>query len=331
MATANTTGGAATNSGTNYQNKVAAWFGVRMLAETGASTLWGLPTTSTLDWLRCETTEPVDDILLGLSNGGHVFIQAKHTINLGTAGDSEIAGVFDQFVRQFHAYDTTLSAPSWGRPLTKQTDRLILTTSSRSSVPIKQHLPKILDRLSKLTPLQSLEDCATSQEECKTLAVLKKHISKPWKTIKGAEPTKTQIIELASLIRVQVIDVDPGESQEREALDLLQNTVLENATDSTSAWNSIFEACATFAANKTGSSRRELQDRLTAEAIDLRVPTSYAGDVEILKQLSSDTIATMEPLAEIRLSGNAKVKVTRESTDVLRNCALSGHLLTTAK
>ena len=327
MTNASTGGGAATQGGTNYQNKVAAWFAVRALAEQGACAPWGLPVTATVDLLRCETTEPVDDILVGLSNEGHVFIQAKHTITFGTKKDSKIADVFDQFVRQYHSYDTTKAEPTWARPLDEARDRLILATTSGASTTITQGLPKLLDRLSKLAPKQPFNDAAASKIERKTLAVLKTHISRPWKRIKGTKPTTGEMSKLASLIRIQILDVDPGEQGEREALDLLQNTVLKSPTDSTAAWKSIFEACATFAADRTGTTRRQLQDRLVAESIDLRVPTSYREDVQILKRHSELTLSTIEPLSEIRLVGNPKVKVVRESTAELKTCAKTGHVI----
>ena len=42
---------------------------------------------TTFEWLRCETEQPVDDLLLGTSRGGLVFCNVKRSLTLG-AGDS---------------------------------------------------------------------------------------------------------------------------------------------------------------------------------------------------------------------------------------------------
>lgn len=68
-------GGAAAQTGINYQNRVAAWFAFRVLAEDAASRPWDF--SASTDFLRCETEQPVDDLLLGLSDSGFVFAQVK--------------------------------------------------------------------------------------------------------------------------------------------------------------------------------------------------------------------------------------------------------------
>jgi hypothetical protein len=43
-----TAGGTATHAGTNYQNRVAAWVAVHILAEQDAAPPWDLPAAVTL-------------------------------------------------------------------------------------------------------------------------------------------------------------------------------------------------------------------------------------------------------------------------------------------
>src|SRR5262245_58603238 len=101
MSSMHNSGGAATQAGVDYQNRVAAWIAVRILAEYDAAAPWGLPTTATLTFLRCETEQPDDDILVGTSEEGHAFAQVKHGLRLETAASSPFASAVDQFVRQF--------------------------------------------------------------------------------------------------------------------------------------------------------------------------------------------------------------------------------------
>lgn len=65
-------GGFATQRGINYQNRVAAFFAVSCLSESIA--LPGLP-RSPIHSIRCETGEPLADILLSFESGGLAFIE----------------------------------------------------------------------------------------------------------------------------------------------------------------------------------------------------------------------------------------------------------------
>src|ERR1041385_8917730 len=86
-----------------YQHRVAAWVGTHILAEKDAPPVFDLRAGTTLEWLRCETDEPVDDLLVGTSESGLVFAQVKRTVRLSQAEDSLFASALDQFVRQFVA------------------------------------------------------------------------------------------------------------------------------------------------------------------------------------------------------------------------------------
>jgi hypothetical protein len=327
MSTAQTGGGSATHSGTNYQNRVAAWLAVRILAEQDSTPPWDLAASTVLDFLRCETPEPVDDVLVGTSSSGHAFIQAKHSITLGTVDDSDFASVIDQFVKQFHAHPTVHQEPSWNRPLDKNTDRLILVTSSGSSRPVRQILPTVLNRILSLNINQAIDDAATSQEDRDVLQVLQNQISRAWRTQKGVDPTSVEIRQVCSLIRVHTLDVDSDQAQEREAKDLLRMTVLKTATDADLAWSQLVLACAAYAASRTGANRSDLQRVLISSGIDLKSPRSYRPDIEKLKHLSLSTLQNLSSLSEIRIGATQVVKLSRDSTTELRTAALSGSLV----
>ncbi len=141
-------GGAATAGGMDFQHRATAWVAVRILAEKEASPPWKLAVNTTLEWLRCETEQPVDDLLVGTSDGGLVFSQIKHTLQLSESATSDLASAFGQFVRQFIAYRATSPGKRpWERPLDLVQDRLVLITGPGSSLPIHDYLPRVLDRL----------------------------------------------------------------------------------------------------------------------------------------------------------------------------------------
>jgi hypothetical protein len=126
-------GGVAAARGFDFQHRVAAWFAVRVLAEEDGSA-WGLRSGWTLDFIRAETEQPVDDILVGTSDGGFLFVQVKTVVWL----DSTFAATLNQFVRQFIANRSARTVMrDWEHPLESQLDRLMLVAKTESSATVK--------------------------------------------------------------------------------------------------------------------------------------------------------------------------------------------------
>ena len=115
-----TGGGSAAGGGFDYQNRVAAWLAVRILAESAVAAPWSLTDTdTTLEFIRCETDQPVDDILALTSKGGFLFFQVKKNVDLSKKSDSSIASAASQFVSQYLASrsDTNKATRLWDRSL----------------------------------------------------------------------------------------------------------------------------------------------------------------------------------------------------------------------
>ena len=70
-------GGSATQAGIIFQNRVAAWLCTRILDEKDAELLWEWPASSTLEFIRCETEQPIDDLMVGTSEDAFAFINVK--------------------------------------------------------------------------------------------------------------------------------------------------------------------------------------------------------------------------------------------------------------
>lgn len=316
-----TGGGAATQAGINYQNRVAAWLCVRILAEQEAAPLWGLPADVTLDFIRCETEQPVDDILVGTSHGGHAFIQVKHTVTSSSTKDSALAATLEQFVRQFLAYRSgTLGKNRWERPLDVNLDRLVLATSSRSSAPVTEHLPSALMRLRALSPDQSIDDAASNAEQQKALAVVRTHLGRIWLNLTGTALPQPDERLLLSLIWTQTLDVAAGERDEREAENILRSSVIENQAQAADVWNKLVTACAGYAERRSGADRSILQQQLAASNVRIKAPQSYRADIEKLRHHSVTTLQALSDLSMIRV-GERVIKIDRPSSAALRNAA----------
>lgn len=324
-------GGAATAVGMAFQHRVAAWVAVRILAEQDASLPWHLPVGTTLEFLRCETEQPVDDLLVGTSGDGFVFTQIKHSVQLSRQPDSDLAVALQQFARQFVACRTGSSVGRpWERPLEDTRDRLVLTTSPKSSKTIRNHLTAVLNRLRKLSQRQSIGEAASNKEEQNALSVLTGHIERSWGEILGARPLEQEIRQLLSLIHIEVLDVDENGDAEREAKSCLRTTILRDPSQADAAWSKLIAFCESLAAERSGAGRTQIQQVLLHAGIELRAARSYRDDIEQMKRHSETVARLVADLSRIRV-GPTQVKIQRPCVDSLRHVVEEGSILVVGK
>lgn len=320
MNTAGSTGGAATAGGMDFQHRVAAWVAVHILAEKDVTPPWDLSSGTTLEWIRCETEQPVDDLLVGTSDNGYIYAQIKRRIRLSKSAESELASALDQFVRQFITCRSASSGQVCNRPLEPEKDRLVLITSASSSRPIKDHLPVVLNRIRHLTQQQLLDEAAKNQREREALDVIKEHLCRSWRGCLGNHPSEDELRQIFSLMRVQVLDVDGGGNDEREALNLLRQAVLQDPEQDQMAWHSLINLCATLASQRSGADRKLLQRGLLNSGICLKAARSYRNDIGRLRRYSANTLSALSRHAEIRIGSNT-IKIERPCVRALRDAA----------
>src|ERR1700749_652017 len=269
-------GGVATQVGIGYQNRVAAWMCVRILAEQDASPLWELKTDATFDYIRCETGQPVDDILVGTSEGGHAFINVKHAVKTSRKADSALCSVINQFVRQFISYRGNIKGHRpWERQLNIDYDRLVLVTSPKSSIAIKEHLPHALAHLRELPPRGGINAAIVNLEEQKILTVIREHIARAWRDLVGSDVTEEEELQLLRFFWVETLDVGDDKSGERDAKDLLRAVIINDPTQADVAWVALVTACAGYASRQSGADRTLLQQELLKAGIRVKAPGSY--------------------------------------------------------
>jgi hypothetical protein len=310
----------------DFQHRVSAWVAVRILAESDASALWGLPTGTTLESLRCETDQPVDDLLVATSLRGFIFGQVKHSTDLSEAQDSDLAAAVSQFVRQFLSSLENRRTRPWERPLDRQLDRLVLITGPTASMPIRGHLRAVLDRLRQQISGQRLEDGGVNNEERRALRILIDHAVRAWKRAVGIAPSEEKLRQLLPLIHVQVLDVDAGGADELQARDMLSTAVLRAPRQGEAAWRLLIASCARFATERSGADRDALQRILLDTGLELRAPRGYREDIERLKAYSRTTANALADLSRVSV-GAAVVKIMRASTEELLQAAEAGSIL----
>lgn len=189
-----------------FQNRATAWVAAHILAEQAASPPWDLSAATTLESLRCETEQPVDDLLVGTSEGGFVFVQAKHRLRLEVRADSALASAVDQFVRQFLVSQSATPGRPWERSLSPDHDRLVLLIGPHSSATIREHLASALQaKCGALASGYATQAIVSNKEEHRALRVFQDHMARSWRRLTGSELSDGCLHQLLPLIRIHTL------------------------------------------------------------------------------------------------------------------------------
>jgi hypothetical protein len=309
-------GGYATQRGINYQNRVAAYFAACSLAERVA--LPGIP-TSPLKSIRCETGEPLADILLTLEDESFIFVEVKRAMEFGAV---RMRPLVSHLVEQYLASKQGTSGGKfpWRRRLDPTRDRLLLITSSEASARLTQHLSACLSRVHagmlpkelEAVPLNDLE-----RESFESFLVLLKGA---WKTVLGENPEEDQVVELLSLFRVAVLDVNTSEPGEQNAEDFLKQTVLAPTDDAAQCWAVLIDLMGRASESRMFVTREELRRELRSARFTLASTPSYRNDIKSLRAYTELTLDSLDYLATLVVD-QREIRIERPVTKYLRQQA----------
>lgn len=240
------TAGSRAAGGFNYQDRVTAWFAVRMLAGDRASGVPGLYEGQVLD-LVCETRDEVDDCRVGLPDDV-LLLQAKHSVQLKQAKNSDLGQTAAQFVRQH-------LTPG------RAADKLVLVTTSSSSNSITKDLRGALDGFRNSYPESALP---LSGDRGNALTVFLGHVQREWVQCSpsAAGPTGEELRAFLKQCWVWTLDVDNGRTDEVSTLDLLRSSVLSNPAGARVAWDSLQAISRAAIVTRSGFDRCRLEAEL---------------------------------------------------------------------
>lgn len=321
--TKNTGGGKATTAGTTFQENVAAWFAVLILAEADSEPPCSLPSNTTLIDLIAETLQPIDDLQVGTSADGVLLIQVKTTVSLSETNEVFLS-IASQFSRQ---YFRNVGRSHNRRPLDLDRDRFVLAVSHAAPATVRLHLRRALDAIRSTNTQQITEDVVLSlnTDELKALECLKS-------TLRNTSLQSKRTMEdddLACLLRmvhVLEFDFDPDGSTLREAHNLLRSSVLQDPSQASAAWNTLIATCREFSPKRTGGDRTYLREELSKSQIHIKAPRSYNDSIDKLKAYTDQRMSFLRDLSIIHY-GEQELKIKRAAVDDLLSFAGDGHAL----
>lgn len=308
-------GGNATAAGVSFQAGVASYFGAALLGEKPIDRFSDLGRSVPFS-IRVETEAPVDDILIETTAGGFIFIQAKTSIDLASNLASPFGKTVDQFVRQWMACESGAANRRWDRPLSLDTDRLVLAVGPQSSGTVTHDLALALRarRAGGCAPLPANQQQAFDR--------FKDLLRLAWQQISGARPEESQLAAITVLVDVLVFDFN---GVDRTLVIESMRDVIQTGEDAAASFAALQECFTRLMSNRLGVDATGLRNRISG-SLRLDSPPSYRADVVQLQKYSDETRTHLEHFEETSISGNS-IRIARNCTESVLRAATGSILL----
>lgn len=236
-------GGAATNSGIDFQQRIAALVMAHIIADVHDFTTLQLGSGLNVREIRFETSDCIDDLVV-VTDHGHIYIQAKRTLSLSDKAGSEYSAVLKQFVSQYIANKS-------------DSDSYVIATSSRSSQRITKELRKLTEA-ARLNESGSGDNPITKAEIDvldKTKTLLQAHYLE-----KTGMPMSDKVFaDLFKKIRVAQLDIEGGAPLEVAVLTLLSG---KSSVSPELLWGSLIALCVSLAKDRLSIDKTGLFTRI---------------------------------------------------------------------
>ena len=315
-------GGAAAGGGVEYQARVSAWAAAHVLAEQEAEAPFRL--RGSVAGIACETSAPVDDLILVTDAGCRAFVQVKRTVSLTHGRGSALASALDQFVRQLLKGSTTAGDGEDPSNAVAR-DRFVLAVGAAAPATVRIHLRAALERIRSHTgpevPSEGLDERRRRASE-----VVVKHVQASWETVAGSRPSDHDIRKLLSRLHVETIEVGEGERDELAAKSILRASVLDTPDQATVAWSVLVTESLRLIATRGHADRGTLLGVLHSAGVSVRAPRSYRRDIQRLRDHSARVVSRLARHGSIRL-GRTDLRIQRPYLPCLREAAEAGPLL----
>ncbi len=237
-------GGAATNSGINYQQRIASLALIAQFTDFDLSQTFGINDKLLIESVHFETDDPIDDLKI-LCKTKTVFLQIKRSLSFQVGEDSDLFKTIKQFLIQF-----SLDGG--------ENSYYVLATSPQSSRVISQELLKIIESIRLNDTSFTVNPLNKSEKD--TFTKFKSMFEAIFDEINGKPSNEIDFINFTKKVYISIIDIEQGRPDERVAIILLKSQQL---VDANLIWKMMIANSLEYARNRQSINKKGLDEILS--------------------------------------------------------------------
>jgi len=259
-------GGQATNSGIDYQQRIAAWCLINQYSEFDISIFFDqMDEELIIKKTQFETNQPIDDLNLICKNYHTIFLQIKRSLSLSTRDTSDFYKTMNQFVQEFIKNENTQNI--FG----------LITTNDASSK-ITNDLKKIVVSVKLNT--DAFKDNPLNESEKDTMQKVESTFNAIYENEKGTKPSKETFIGFIKRIIIGIIDIESGHPVEIATLMLLKSLGFKNPE---LIWSILIKNSLLYASSRLSIDRKKLDNIFKRYIEDEENKSPHEKQIDILK------------------------------------------------
>jgi hypothetical protein len=259
-------GGQATNSGIDYQQRIAAWCLVNQYSQNDISVFFDqIDEELIIEKTHFESDNAIDDLNLICANKKKIYLQIKRSLSLSARETSDFYKTIKQFVCEFISDENT-------------DNYFGLITTSDASSKVTNDLKKIV--LSIKLSNDALVENPFNESEKDTLKKLKELFDLIYEDLQKNKPSKNQFKLFVQRIFVSVIDIESGNSVEIAVLMLLKSLGFLNPE---LIWSVLIKNCLVYATNRLSIEQSKLKEVFDRYLVEENNKSNEQVQIDFLK------------------------------------------------
>jgi len=325
-------GGAGAQRGISFENNLAAYYLLLMLAQGSHEPLFGWPSDRRicLLWLQ-PPPFPTSDIFLSSSHVEAAYVQAKLSLQLSGAFDSDLADAVVKFTRQIterQAFVGVEDGRPWERPIDPECDRFVIAIGPTGPRKAEDLINRLCDTARRHASWDTFEETvAQGGEIADTLEIIRAHAAAGIVPDDTAEDSVNDslLFRLLKCFRVCRHDFDVDGTDRQIALQLLRTRLLSSPDDAGIAWTALVEICGELAQDHGSINAVETRKELLSRGIKLKYAPDYRAEGESLRERTRDELDYIDDAIDCGTAGI--IRIDRPVAGEIMAAASQAHVL----
>ena len=312
-------GGRAGEGGMDFQAAVGTWLAVHLLCRIPVGTRFAISPTPTIEALRLETGDALDDIEASQSDDGAIHLQAKTGAGISDRANSPLGKTIAQLAQ------LVANAKSSGIDLDPVRTAAVLA--------VKDRAPRTLDQLQEACRAFALggdwptTKAQRNQKQQEALAAFESVARAAWPAKTAGPIGDDDLVAMARLFRIERFSMEEGGHDWREASRLLGRHLYGSDHAGEAPLRDLKGIVRELIGSGAPADRNGLLRALRAKGhVDVGAPR-FDDDVQRLRAHTADELARLKSFTQLPLGGG--VTLARTSDAPLTVAMRAGSLLVT--